>query len=283
MTAETVRIAVGTFTCVAVADGSNTYPTSAVFADAPKEQLGRVLREHGLPTEELATPYNCLAIGRDERWVLVDAGIGVGVIPTAGRALRNLAAAGIDPSAVDLVLLTHGHRDHAGGCTDAQGNLIFTRARHIMWKDEWEFWTAEDNLVRMGREYAIPFVRSRLLPLRRRLDLIDRDAEVLPGVKVIGAPGHTPGHMVVEVSSEAEELLCTGDALIHPIHLEQPAWYSHFDMNRAQARRTARRILNRAASDSVMVFAAHFPFPGLGHIARTGEAWRWQALDEGST
>jgi glyoxylase-like metal-dependent hydrolase (beta-lactamase superfamily II) len=150
-----------------------------------------------------------------------------------------------------------------------------------MWKGEWDFWTlgeAEAKLDEHFREILLSFVRKNLPPIEDRLDLIEREREILPGIQAISAPGHTPGHMALLISSEGDHLLNIVDTVVHPIHLEQPEWCAAVDFAPDQVVATRRRLLNRAVAEQVLVFAFHFPFPGLGHIVQKGEAWEWQPI-----
>jgi glyoxylase-like metal-dependent hydrolase (beta-lactamase superfamily II) len=150
-----------------------------------------------------------------------------------------------------------------------------------MWKDEWDFWTseqAEEKLDEHVREVLLRVARKNLSPIQDRLDLIEREREIVPGVQAITAPGHTPGHMALAISSEGEQLLCISDAVLYPIHLEQPEWCAVVDLDPEQVVATRRRILNRAANDKDLVLAFHFPLPGLGHIVQRGDGWEWQPI-----
>jgi glyoxylase-like metal-dependent hydrolase (beta-lactamase superfamily II) len=276
MRAESHRFKVGSFECIAVTDGTRTYQASDLFINASKGRLGQVLREYTLQPDQVAIPYTCLVINAGEHRVLVDTGLGANVVPDAGKLLQNLQAEGIEPEDINTVVLTHGHRDHIGGNIDSQGKPTFPNARYIMWKDEWDFWTSETNLAQRQTEEIIPFVRIKLLPIQDQLDLIDHEMEILPGIHAVPAPGHTPGHMVLTISSDTEQLLYISDALIHPIHLQQPDWYSLYDIKPEQAVATKRQLLDRVVAEKALVFAFHFPFPGLGYVIQKGKSWQWQ-------
>jgi len=83
----------------------------------------------------------------------------------------------------------------------------------------------------------------------------------------------------VVISSGGEELLCVSDAVLHPIHLEQPQWCAAVDFDPDQVVATRRRLLSRAAADKALVLAFHFPFPGMGHVVQKGEGWKWQPTE----
>jgi glyoxylase-like metal-dependent hydrolase (beta-lactamase superfamily II) len=100
--------------------------------------------------------------------------------------------------------------------------------------------------------------------------------EVVPGIRAIAAPGHTPGHTAFAVSSKGEKLLVTSDAFLHPIHVEYPEWHATIDLDPQQVVTSRRRLINLAINSMMLVLAFHFPFPGLGHITQKGERACWQ-------
>ncbi len=192
-----------------------------------------------------------------------------------GRLAGLLNDAGIRPEAIDRVVLTHAHTDHIGGCLTAAGTPAFPEATHLMAQAEWDCWLGDQSAsapAGMGR------VAQRVLPvLQDQLVLLSGSHEIMPGVTLIPAPGHTPGHLVVELSAGRERLLVLSDTALHPIHVEYPDWSTRLDRSAAQAAATRRTIYQRAAESGALVLAFHFaPFPGLGHIQAHGKGWRWQ-------
>ena len=290
MNSEIYRFEVGSFDCLAVSDGTLTYappifppPATFLFANAPREPLERALREHSIQPEQWiswASPYICVVVNTGAYRVLVDTGAN-GLDPNTGRLLGNLREVGIVPGDIDTVILTHGHPDHIGGNTDAKGKPAFPKARYVMWKDEWDFWTsdqAEQKLNEHGKEVLLKFANNNLPPIQGQVDLVDHETEIVPGIRALAAPGHTPGHMALSISSRGEQLLCISDAVLHPIHLEQPEWHAVVDFAPHEVVTTRRQLLNRAATEKALVLAFHFPFPGLGHVVRKGEGWQWQPI-----
>ena len=291
MANESFSFKVGDVECAAVSDGTfkyapPTYPPAAtfLFPRAPKERLDQVLREYNIQPEqwtEWISPYICLLISTGKQRVLVDTGLG-GLHPSTGKLLPNLQAEGISPHDIDTVILTHGHPDHLGGNTTGEGKPTFPNARFIMWKGEYDFWTSkqtETMLKERGMELFLTLARKNLLPFQDRLTLVDKETEILPGIRAIAAPGHTPGQMALAISSKSEQLLVISDAFLHPIHVEYPDWPASIDSIPQQVIDTRRRLLSMVTKKTI-VSAFHFPFPGLGHIVQKEEGWKWQPIEK---
>jgi len=287
---EKYRFKIGDFECFAVSDGSHTYapphfppPEVLLFSNAPKESLASVRRRYNLPTpwKEWVSPYICLVIKAGKHLVLVDTGAG-SLAPTTGKIITNLRAAGISPGDIDTVVNTHGHPDHLGGNIGANNRPAFPEARYVISKEEWGFWTssqAEQKLEEHSREVLVTIARRNLLPIKQRLDLVDGENEIIPGIKAVPAPGHTPGLIALAISSKNERLLCISDIVLHPVHLEMPEWFSVFDVLPGSLGITRRKLIEKACAAKELVMAFHFPFPGLGRVVRKGKTWRWQPVN----
>lgn len=280
MNAQTFHFKVGNFDCFTVNDGFGLYPNPAriLFADAPQDELVQVLSEHNIQPDawpEWISPFNCLLIRTDQHLVLVDTGYGVvDFMPDAGKLVQNLQTLSISPKDIDTVILTHGHRDHLYGVTDdATDQVTFSKARHVMWRGEWEFRNSEE-----GVDFDDGDAKRKLAAIKDQLDLIDSEIEIVPGVCAISAPGHTPGHMALSIASQGEQLLHLVDVIGHPIHLERPQWNMRIDYQPEVAQHTRRRLLQRAVSEQARILAYHFDFPGLGYVLQQPNGWKWQAV-----
>lgn len=275
---------------MAVSDGTHTYapptfppPAAFLFANAPREHLEQALREHNIQPErwvEWISPYICLVVNTGKHSVLVDTGAG-DLGPDTGKLLQNLQHEGISHEDIDTVIITHGHPDHIGGNIDGEGRPVFPDAHFFMWKDEWDFWTseqAEQKLDEHVREVLLMFARKNLPPIKDQLDLIDHETEIVPGIRAVEAQGHTPGHMALDISSGGDRLLVVSDAVLHPIHVEQPDWHAAVDFSPKKTSTTRRRLLRKAKAENVLVLAFHFPFPGLGKIIENGDGLQWKPI-----
>lgn len=287
MALSSYRFRLGDFNCFAVSDGSYLYrdPANLMFIDAPKEDLRAKFREKGMKLEdwtEWRSDYSCLLVDTGQRHVLIDTGGGP-LSADTGRLPANLRALGFPPESIDTVVLTHAHSDHVGGNTGTDGRSAFPASRFKMDRAEWDFWTSAPDLSGLRipvwiQQLLANVGRERLLPIRDQVDIVEPDAEILPGFRAVRTPGHTPGHMAVDVSSRDEHLLYVSDAIIHPIHIEEPSWNASVDIDPPTAANSRRLLLRRAASEKALVHGFHFPFPGLGHVESVGEGWRWHPI-----
>lgn len=292
MDAGSYRFLLGEFECLAVSDGAFNYSPGSLFANVSQQEVESVLHARGLPTDRVTTPYTCLFIDTGDNRVLVDTGAGnLGesapkVVPnvdhstTATGALRrNLEAAGIPASEVDTVIITHAHPDHVGGTVDDAGELVFANARYVIGREESAFWTSEAG-ARQAPPIMVDIARRSLDAIGDRLTFVDTGEEILPGIRVVATPGHTPGHISLEISSGDEILLHISDVVIYPLHLEHPDWTPVFDMLPEAAETSKRRTFDHAAEQGTLVFGHHFPpFPNLGHVRKHGSGWQWQPID----
>ena len=282
MVPTTRHFNVGDLQCIAVKDGTFSYPTGWFFSNVSQEQLEGSLRDHDLPLNQVVSPYTCLVVKTGKHKVLIDTGAD-GLAPT-GDLLKNLSAEGIAAQEITTVVLTHAHPDHIGGVLNTSGEPAFPNAQYVMSKTEWDFWTSTPDLSSTGmddhvKELLVNCALKNLPPLKPRMELLDAEKEIVPGVHALLAPGHTPGHIGLVISSAKEQLLHMADTVLHPMHLEHPTWRTVFDLNQDDAATTRRRLLDRAAADNMNVLAYHFPFPGLGHVTNRGNAWRWEAVN----
>jgi glyoxylase-like metal-dependent hydrolase (beta-lactamase superfamily II) len=294
MTNQNYKFKIGTFDCIAISDGTFTYapplfppPVTFLFANAAKDRVEEKLRTHSIQPErylEWTSPYTCLLINTGKRYMLIDTGAG-DLGPNTGKLLNNLHIEGISSDDIDTVILTHGHPDHIGGNTDSKGKPVFTEARFVMWENEWNFWTSELAELR-GNEHSKKLLRAvahkNLPPIKNQLDLIDSEREILPGIRAISASGHTPGHMALAISSKGEQLLCLSDAVLHPIHVEQPDWHATVDFYPEQTIHTRFKLFQLAFSEKALTACFHFPFPGIGRIIQKEGRWGWQPILMGS-
>ncbi|MBZ5624854.1 MAG: MBL fold metallo-hydrolase [Acidobacteriia bacterium] len=272
---------VGSIRCSVLSDGYFSYPTPWFFPNADQDRLSRALASRGQPLGRVLSPYTCLLIEIGRHVVLVDTGGGT-ASATSGSIVARLHMAGIRPRDVETVVLTHAHPDHIGGAVNSSGRPTFPNARHVLAELEWEFWMAGRGDLRGLRlpddlkDSMGATARRCLGALKFQIETIDRETEIAPGVRAIPAPGHTPGHLAILLSSEGQHLINVGDAAVHPLHLEEPDWENGFDLAAAAAVATRRTLVERAVSERMRLMAFHFPFPSVGRVAARAEGgWTW--------
>ncbi|MGH2679968.1 MAG: MBL fold metallo-hydrolase [Actinomycetota bacterium] len=203
--------------------------------------------------------------------VLVDTGIGdFGRPPfdVVGRLDEGLASIGISPEEVQHVVLTHLHGDHAGGACLPDGSPRFPHARYHVHPEDWTFFGTQ----RTPEDFTGRFAMARLEDLGA-LDLDASDHEILPGLSLRHAPGHTPGHRVVRLEEGANVLLLVGDLLHTPPQVAHPMWVSNHDEDPQLAAEHRARWVETARREGWAVCVGHFGRP-FGHVAADG----WSAI-----
>ncbi len=221
---------------------------------------------------------NCIYVEAGDRKMFIDNGCGESFrINTAGRLLKNMKAEGLKPEDIDTIIFDHGHIDHVCGTFDLKGKPVFPNARYIITQKEWSYIKSPPGFNEMQNAFYSP-ARRHLLPLENRFTLVEDDYEVLPGIKMIPARGHTPGNVMINISSRGKRLLCIGDIIHSQREFTDPACLAAFDVAPAEAVKTRAKILAKVAREGTFIFACHFPFPGLGYIRRTKGVFRWHPI-----
>ena len=220
---------------------------------------------------------NAFLLHLGERLALVDAGCGSALGAGLGLLAANLAALGVQPGDIDVVLATHLHPDHAGGLLDGNGGAAFPRAELVVHEAERRFWM-DDGMRANAQEAHQPFfdlARAALAAYAGRTRCFTA-GEVLPGVTALAEPGHTPGHTGYVVGSGADALLIWGDIVHLPgIQFARPDAGMTFDADGAQAIATRRRVMDMAAAERLRICGMHLDFPAFGHVAAAGSGFEF--------
>jgi len=279
------RFRIGSFEATVVSDGALPLgdPTQAFLGATPAEIEG-MLRGAFLAPNAATLEQNALVVNTGRHLVLFDTGMGdsMGAAsqmfgPTTGRLLANMRAAGIEPAQIDVVCATHAHCDHVWALVDGNGNRNFPNAQVAISEADVRFWTDDAN--KRGPDFMTVFIdgaKKNLAAYRDRMMMIRDGQEVVPGITAMAAPGHTVGHHVFAISSGNQVVVNTGDLAHHQVLLlRRPALEFSFDTDPKQSAATRTRMLDRLATDRHALLSYHFPWPGLGHVAREGEGFGW--------
>lgn len=229
---------------------------------------------------------NAFVLRSKGRTILIETGSGKYLGASAGHLLANMAIAGIDPAAIDTILLTHMHPDHSAGLTDvATGKAHFPNAELVVHENEPRHWDDDAAMARGTERQKLLFfqqARDQMAPYRGRMRTF-RQGEVAPGLTAVPCHGHTPGHSAFLVSSAGQQLLVWGDMVHIPeVQIPRPEVTIDFDSDPQAAAASRKRIFDMVASDRMLVTGMHLHFPGFGHLSRhgTGYAFHPQAWQQ---
>lgn len=242
------------------------------FPDASEADYRRAYEKIGGSLDDAVSSLNVLMLRMDDETLLVDGGEGGdprgGALP---HALREIA---VEPEEVTLVVLTHSHGDHVLGLLSPTGTPTFPNARYVMTTEERAFW-------RERIEGGLAAQRAILDMMEARgLREIGMEEVILRGLTAVPLPGHTPGHIGLQVESGGERLLHLADLIHSPMQFAHPEWSPTFDVDTQVSIPTRRTALARAADVEALSFLYHLPFPGLGRVEPRGQGFAWTALDD---
>lgn len=280
------RFMLGEYEITVLSDGSYQLPTDMIGENQPREVVKAYLEAHFLDPDLRTSHVNIPLINTGEELILVDVGGGGNFLDGAGKLVENMEAAGYAPEDVDKVFITHAHPDHLWGLLDDFDDPMFPEATFYISAPEWDFWAtdaAQDALPETLQMFAAGAIR-RLPMIEEIVNRTNDGDEIAPGVVVVDTPGHTPGHASLRIESAGESMIVTADTMTHQyISFEHPGWWSGTDFDQPLAEKSRRMVLDIAAADRSMILAYHLSFPGLGHVAKAGDAyrfvpalWRWQ-------
>jgi glyoxylase-like metal-dependent hydrolase (beta-lactamase superfamily II) len=262
-----------------VSDGHLVLPTSFLAPAAPTVERETLLKAAGQTGEQYNSPTNITLIRTSHDLILIDMGSGDRFMPTAGKLWDNLRTAGIDKARITKVVFTHGHPDHLWGAVDELDDLVTPDAAFYVGTAEWDFWSGGNATRGLPADRAgfVTGARRNYAAIKGRVKMIKAGDEIVSGLRIIDTPGHTQGHVSIELAG-GDGLLVGGDVLTHPlISFQYPEWKPIADHVPDQAIATRRKMLDRLATDRSKLIGFHLPYPGVGTVERKDAAYRFVA------
>lgn len=268
---------VGGFQVLVVKDGARPSgnPGEIFGTDQPPETVGELLTQNFLPTDQFVNSFSPTLIDTGSHVILFDTGLGKAArAQGGGRLVEGLAAAGYMPEDISIVVITHMHGDHIGGIME-DGKPAFSKARYVTGQAEYDFWTdtARAGTPAEGNHKA---VLANVKPHADKMTFLQDGGEVVSGITALLAPGHTPGHLIFNIESEGRRLVLTADTTNHYIlSLERPDWEVRFDMDKAEAAASRKKVFDMVATDKVAFLGYHMPFPAVGFVEKQETGYRF--------
>lgn len=274
------RMKLGAFELININDGGANRPIEGLIRNAPLAEVQAALEEAFLPKETFGNTFNPIVVNTGSRLVLLDTGNGQFGAPTTGRLLEGLAAAGIDPKAINTVLISHFHGDHIGGLRNKEGQLVFPNAEIMVPAAEWAFWMDDAKMAAApdGMKGGFQNARRVFGPNAADVKRFEPGQELVTGIQAVAAYGHTPGHTAFAIQSDNRRIMYIADTSNNPaLFVRRPDWVLSFDMDAEMARATRVKLLDMAAAERTLIAGYHFPFPSHGYVAKEGAGFRYVA------
>ena len=248
-----------------------------------KDVVNAALAEVFMEKDMMTTPYNPIAINTGTKLCVIDTGTGEANYKKSngvgGQFVSNLAAAGIERTAIDTVIISHFHGDHINGLLMADNSLTYPNAEILVPAPEQKFWMDDGEMSRATNER----VQTNFKNIRRvfnaevmkRVKSYEWDKEVVAGITAQGTPGHTPGHTSYVLASGSDAVYLQSDVTHVPfLFVRHPDWHAFYDQDGNMAEATRRKVYDMLVADKMRVKGFHYPFPSLAHVEKVGTGYR---------
>lgn len=252
---------VGSLDVVALLAGSvpRDNPHSIFGLNVSDDEFAKVSETNFIGTDKAQFYFTPTLVRAGSNVILFDTGLNAAGITAA------LAEAGTKPEEVTHVVITHMHGDHIGGLME--GDVpTFANAVYLTGQKEFDHWSKADNKN----------FNAKVKPLAEKMTFLNDGGSVASGITAVAAHGHTPGHMAYMLESDGAQLLLMADTANHYVwSLAYPDWEVKFDMDKAAAAATRRKILGMLAADQVPMIGYHMPFPAAGFVETRETGFRY--------
>ncbi len=275
------HITVGNVQITALSDGALEFDLCTFFPSIAGDQW-EPYQHHLVDGPGVRFNLSSYLLRSEGRTILVDTGMGPKPPDDPdcafGELLDDMNAVGLRRDEIDMVVMTHLHRDHVGWNVLSEGGAYaptFPNARYWMSAKDWD--ACRDPGIQPQRFTNAP-LRVWPLPDLGLAEMYDGEHAFTSEVTSIPTPGHTPGHMSIMISSQGQRALILGDVLHNPAQVQETDWVSRADMDPDQTKITRRSILQRLENEGLLAVVGHFPAPGYGHMVRLEDRRYWQPL-----
>jgi glyoxylase-like metal-dependent hydrolase (beta-lactamase superfamily II) len=275
---------VGSVEVTALYDGIWKKPHDPAFIkNASVEDTKAALANAGMTTDYMPIPLTVVVLKVGDKFLMVDSGSGVGQWqPTATSLPDNMKAAGIDPAKISTILISHFHPDHIFGLMEKGTNApVYPNAELVVNATEYKWWTEPGRVEKLpeGRKPLGTRIQAAF-PAWKNFKLVEGEQEVTPGIRLVHAPGHTPGHSAFLVSSGNQQLMISNDTAYVPALLgPHPEWQGAYDQDGPLAVESRRKLIDRVIAEKMAICGAHFPFPGAGSFAKDGTGYAFTPVN----
>jgi glyoxylase-like metal-dependent hydrolase (beta-lactamase superfamily II) len=276
------RYKVGDYEITAISDGARPVKLDTnPYRNVELKDVQGALEAAYMPKDQVSIFFNTTLVNTGSKLVLIDTGNGPRGGPATGHVAANLAAAGVDPKAIDIVIISHFHGDHIGGLRGADEALAFPNAEIKVPAKEWAYWSDDGNMSRaaQGSNLATTHQNVRRIfgPIAGKLTKYEWGSEVAPGITALDTNGHTPGHTSFVVASGSGKMVVQSDVTAHValLFVRNPDWHAGGDMDGPQAATARRKLYDMIASERTLISGYHFPFPAAGYIEKDGNSYRF--------
>jgi glyoxylase-like metal-dependent hydrolase (beta-lactamase superfamily II) len=277
------RYKVGDIEVTVVTDGANTFKfNDDHVTNKKREEVNAALATAYYKPDLMTTPYNPIVVNTGGKLLVFDTGTSEAAFASSkgqtGQFQNNLAAAGIDRNAIDMVVISHFHGDHINGLLTPDGKRAFPNAEILVPAAEWKFFMDDGEMSRAPKGRMETVFKN----LRRVFDAVDRKVtqyepgkEIAAGITPVATPGHTPGHNSHIIASGNSKVFVQGDVTHVPwLFVRNPDWHAFYDQDGKMAEETRRKVYDMLVAEKMMVQGFHYPFPALAHVEKAGTGYR---------